>query len=208
MKENSSVFQLLNLDIKDKNNLLPIESIDVGFGAKAVLRKLKTTEKSLEREFRKSTRSFLIRLIAKLFEKCPLKYKMVIGLSSLSPTRISSVNPGILKKRFSRLFEHLQALGHVTTWSADNALKQYGKLVTNDDFINEAKKFKINKDRVDELYSRILDSPSHSDLLVVVRISLILSHGNARVECGFSINEESTSSQYEGIHCSVPKAGI
>ena len=65
LKENSAAFEL-NLPIKDENNLLPIESIDVVFCAKAVLRKLKTTEKSLERQFRKAARSFLIRLLEKV----------------------------------------------------------------------------------------------------------------------------------------------
>ena len=40
-----AAFQLINLDFKCEQNLSSIESIDVGFGAKHVLDKLKTTEK-------------------------------------------------------------------------------------------------------------------------------------------------------------------
>ena len=48
----SSAFQLINLDFKCEQNLLSIESITARFGAKHVPSKLKTTEKSKEREFR------------------------------------------------------------------------------------------------------------------------------------------------------------
>ena len=34
------------------------------------------------------------------------------------------------------------------------------KRVTNNDFINEAKKLNVKEDRVDEFYSKILDPPS------------------------------------------------
>ena len=52
LKKISSAFQFINLDFKCEQNLLSIESIDAGFGAKRVLSKLKNTEKSKEREFR------------------------------------------------------------------------------------------------------------------------------------------------------------
>ena len=80
-------------------------------------------------------------------------------------------------------------LGHVSSESANKAQKQYSKLIDNRDFISETKKFSISSDRVDEFYARILNSPSEVDLIVIVHLCLILSHGSARVESGFSINE-------------------
>ena len=51
----------MNLNINyEKNLLLGIESVDVGFGATAVIRKFKSTEKKFERDFRKAARLFLI----------------------------------------------------------------------------------------------------------------------------------------------------
>ena len=85
-------------------------------------------------------------------------------------------------------------------------------MINNSDFLEEASKFNINDDRVDGFYSCILDSSVTLDLENVVRLVLILSHGNARVESGFSIYndilsenmlEESIVSQrivYEGVH--------
>ena len=65
---------------------------------------------------------------------------------------------------------------------------------------------------MDEFYSRIFDSAAYVDLENVVRLVLLLSHGNARVESGFSINSDillenmlketivSRRIVYEGVH--------
>ena len=106
----------------------------------------------------------------------------------------------------------LMDLGHVSSESADKAKRHYSKLIDNKDFISESKKFSIISDRVDKFYARILNSPSEVDLIVILRLCLILSHGNARVESGFfnnenllqvNMKESSIVSQrlaYEGIH--------
>ena len=73
--------------------------------------------------------------------------------------------------------------------SADKSRRQYRKLIDNKNFMSEAKEISINSDRVDEFYARILNSPSEVDLIVTVRLYLILTHGNARVVSGLSVNE-------------------
>ena len=55
-------------------------------------------------------------------------------------------------------------------------------------FLEGAKKFSIPDDRLDDFYARIFDSNVFIDLENVVRIVLILSHGNARLESEFSVN--------------------
>ena len=45
-------------------------------------------------------------------------------------------------------------------------------------------------ERIDDLYMTLLERFQFADLEDVVNIVLILSHGNARVESGFSINEQ------------------
>ena len=75
------------------------------------------------------------------------------------------------------------------TWYQIAQRTTCSKLIDNKDFISEANKFSISLDRVDEFYARILNSLSEVDLIVIVRLCFILSHGNARVESRFSINE-------------------
>ena len=45
-------------------------------------------------------------------------------------------------------------------------------------------------DRIDQFYSRILDSAKTAQLEKIVRMIVIISHGNARVEAGFSVNDD------------------
>ena len=137
----SSAFQLINLDFKFEQNLLSIESIDVCFGAKRVLSKLKTTEKSKEREFCSSAKLFLIKSV----KKCPFKYKVVVVLSSLSPVQSPHVNAKSLIKQFYELMDTLIDLGHVSSESADKAKRQYAKLINNKDFISVARKLFLFK---------------------------------------------------------------
>lgn len=190
IESNLSAYKMINLDLNKIENLLPIESINVGVGAKSVLSKLTTTEKTLERQFRSDVRKFLIHLLQKLFQRSPLKYKLTRTISSLSPIEIKNMKPEVLKKRFNSLVIFLHDHRWISSAAADNAEKQYNTLIKNSDFLAEAKRFSISDDRVDTFYARILDSSNTVDLQNIVRLILILSHGNARVESGFSINDD------------------
>ena len=206
LEKNKSAFKLLKLvkeglrvtqNKKDpskntykEDNLLPLESVDVGFAAKSKLKKLGSLEKPQERKFRSDVREFVIRFVEKVVERSPLQYNFVRSASSLSPIDIGVVDSDILIGRFEKLALELHDDKWISVAQAERALKQYKTLIKNKDFISEAKKFDIREDRVDEFYSRILDGPSTVDLEVVVRFVLIVSHGNARVESGFSVNGE------------------
>ena len=204
--KNKSAYKLLKLvkegirekqDKKDpsnntykEDNLLPLESVDVGFAAKSKLKKLGTLEKPQERKFRRDVREFVIRFAEKVVERSPLQYNFVRSASSLSPIDIGVLDSDVLIGRFEKLALELHDDKWISVVQAERALKQYKTLIKNEDFIKEAKKFDIQDDRVDAFYSRILDGPSTVDLEVVVRFVLIVSHGNARVESGFSVNGE------------------
>ena len=83
MDDDKSAYKLLKLikDISKKDpvtkeripsaHLLPLESINVGFGAKANLRQLTTTEKSQERHFRLNVQNFVIILLGKIALSVP-----------------------------------------------------------------------------------------------------------------------------------------
>ena len=167
-----------------------LESIQVGFATKAVLHQLNTTDKSLERAFRKNVQDFVIRLLEKIIELGPLKYRFTRSMSSLSPLDITLNKTSLSRERFEQLCQELHEDNWVTSIEGERAEKQYKELINNPDFNMEAKKFNINEDRLDTFYSRILDSPSTVDLENIVRLVMIISHGNARVESGFSVNDD------------------
>ena len=190
IQENSTPSKFLKLDLRKEANLLSPESVNIGFGAKKVLKQLKTADKPQERKFRLEARSFLAAILEKIFERSPLKYKLTRPITSLSPIEISSKNQDILEQRFTKLLEILTDHEWITTAEAEKAQKQYLDLLCNKDFKAKAAKFDIHTDRVDDFWAEILDSASTVHLENVVWLILILSHGNARVESGFSINED------------------
>ena len=108
----------------------------------------------------------------------------------LSPVEIASRNDNTLEKRFTKLLEILCEHRWMSTAEAEKAQKQYSCLLSNNCFKGKAAKFDIYSDRVDDFWAEVLDSASTVDLENVVWLILIISHGNARVESGFSINEE------------------
>ena len=187
---NSSPIKLLRINLDDGEVLLPASSINVGFGAKALIKKISAVNQIKVRNFYYNVKLFLKTIVEKLRERSPLKYKLTRVISSLSPTQISTLSEAIIRKRFNTLMELMVESNWVSSITADKAEVQYSGLVRNANFTSEMKGFDIQSDRVDGLYSKLLSrSKDFAELWFIVRQVLILSHGNACVESGFSINK-------------------
>ena len=70
----------------------------------------------------------------------------------------------------------------MSTADGDKATIQYNSLIENKNFLEETKMFSIQDGRLDDFYAQIFYSNVFIELENVVRIVLILSHGNACVE--------------------------
>ena len=77
--------QIVKLNFRDDSKMLPSASVDVGFGANFILKKLNTLQSTKVCQFRKNAKTFLVELMSKLAEKSPIKYPLTLFLSSLSP---------------------------------------------------------------------------------------------------------------------------
>ena len=95
--------------------------------------------------------------------------------------------------KLKKVLSHLVSCDRVQERDCDEVIRQY----TN--FIDCAiptigtekfSEFNPNKDRVDEFLSKAMCEDGYHKLLEVVKICLVLSHGQATVEHGFSINKE------------------
>ena len=122
MDDNKTCSKLLNLVkvlVEGSSNdcLLPLEAIEIGFSAKVVIRSLKSTQKSLERDFRKNVQKFVIKVVQKILERSPLKYKLISTMASLSPIEMSSINHKILAAWFESLVTELHQSSWITSLS-------------------------------------------------------------------------------------------
>ena len=133
-----------------------------------------------------------------MFQRCLLKHKLTHAISSLSPAAIKIMKAEVLKNRFNLPVLFLHDYCWISTAAAYNAEKQYNTLIKNADFLTEAKKFSINDDRVDAFYARIFDSRNTVDLENIVKLVLIFSYVNAKVELEFSIKDVVFSSNMLG----------
>ena len=108
-------------------------------------------------------------------------------MSCLSPYQIVSYKDKFLINLFSKLCLLLNEPGWITTLNANRAEASYKLFITNADVKNQTIEFNMDE-RLDVFYMSCLSR--HVELRKVVKLVMILSHGNARVESGFSANEE------------------
>ena len=72
--------------------------------------------------------------------------------------------------------------------SADQAKSEYKEFVNDQAFVTELATFDIHSDIIDMVLCKSMQSRTH--LSEAIKLCLILSHGNTRVESGFSTNEQ------------------
>ena len=128
-------------------------------------------------EFRKECESMLATTVAKIQERSPLKYNFARKLASLDP-RVMVSNPETRWK---------------TSEEADTVLAEYRKLVSDAKryHLDNFSSFKITTDRLDSFLFEVLQNQNESQQLwITMQLILTLSHGQAAVERGFSVNKE------------------
>ena len=60
--------QIVKLNFRDDSKILPSASDDVGFAANSILKKLNTLQSTKVHQFRKNTKTFLVKLMSKLLK--------------------------------------------------------------------------------------------------------------------------------------------
>ena len=129
------------------------------------------------------------KLLSKFAEKSPFKYVLTLCLSSLSLIQIISISDELLVKRFKKLETLFDSL-LISAKVVDHAKLQYTNFMSNNKVMEKIEQFDTSKDRADEFHTTIFsDITKFPELEEVVKVCIILSHGNARVESGFSISE-------------------
>jgi len=184
----TSAFKLVNIDIEDVANGLKLKSVKIGPAAEHALTTL-TVKDVVKEKFRLEAKNCLVRIVKKLVERSPLKYKFVYAASCLDPKNIYT-RPEQSKTKFGTCVSMLLANNHVTSLEADRAIMQFGRFVQRIDR-EEFRKFDRHTSRLGTFYAKLMsDQEEYKDAWNICKIILIFSHGNAFVEGGFSINKD------------------
>ena len=164
-------------------------------------------------EFRMQCIDFLAAMAMKLIEKSPLKYSLTRAVSCLVPQTLQ-ICRRVSEDRMQKLVEILYESQNVTATVADKVKNQFHALCDKAASHQAAyfSAFSRKEKRLDHFYFGLVGKdPGVVELWSVIKIVLTLSHGNASVKSGFSINgsilvenmhEESVVAQrvvYDGI---------
>jgi hypothetical protein len=192
--------KMVGLNLDNKANLKDASKVNVGFVAKQLITDLKNGKagplKISDRDvltFKMECRNFLMSLVKKLLEKSPLQYALARNVLWLNPSCIIT-QTSKCKPALEKCLQHLVNAGQVDQSKCDIILREYQILL---DTIAEQPgstpfaSFDKSRNRIDNLYHSFLaNSPQYTNLWPIVKLILSLSHGQASVERGFSINKE------------------
>lgn len=181
--------QLMKIDLDDNKNLLPQHKVILRVSAKALLAKAKASELQIL-SFQTSCQKFLVAAVKKLFERSPLKYKATKAVSCLNPLNVLH-NRSTSEARMCDLLLLLHSLNQITSEVCDAAQTQFSIFYANASIkhTDRFKQFSRDEDLC-KFYADLLASDDKSqELWTVVKLVIVLSHGNAAVEGGFSINK-------------------
>ncbi|XP_034246267.1 uncharacterized protein LOC117648128 [Thrips palmi] len=185
---------LHKVDLSDDKNLITAKDISLSFSfsVKDALMKSKATE--LEKlQFKNDCRTFLKSLCTKLLEKSPLAYGLCRGISCLDPGLIGSRQRGstTISVRLRLALSQFVERKWLSSRQCDQITKEFLDLVGTRAIHDECKDFDRRVKRLDDFWMQILSEKRCSqDLKLFVKLCLGLSHGNASLERGFSVNRE------------------
>jgi hypothetical protein len=193
--EDLSGIRLTKVDLDKKDNLLPVRKVDVGFASKAIIEKLEKDKKASQLqllEFFTECQTFLKSMVQKMLERSPLKYATVGYFAALDP-RSMVQHAETASAKFEKLLSKLLSLRRMSAEECDSAKQQFEALLTDlkNYHVNECSDFDPKTQRLDSFFADLLSNKEQFGILwKVVKMVLILSHGQADVERGFSVNKD------------------
>lgn len=188
------------LNLKDPTIYMDPSKVDVGFEAKLSSVTKQASDKQ-RYTFRMDCLNMIKNMVGKVLEKCPIKSALVRSLDWLNPCTIAATEKNAISDAEQALARSLEILAdhkRVKPSECDAIRKQYRKL--NSDVLSFKQSDKdrftgFNKNdenqRIDTLLEEFV-APNYPALWDVVSQLLLLSHGQASVERGFSVHKQTT----------------
>ena len=183
--------KLIQLDISGASSLMSSKNIDAGFVANGDIKDLLCHKKISEKqalEFRMASRDFAKAIVKKVVEKCPIKYKLVRGLVCLDPRLIQS-DPEKASSKFQLVLQCMVDAKRVQSDDVDVLKDEFHTFATECKHLDEFKSYSVASSHLEKLFFDHLRPGCSAGLWEVIQALLLLSHGQAAVERGFSINK-------------------
>lgn len=179
------------VDLQQVNNLIPLKKIDVGFSTRSELKKLVNVSELQVTQFYKDCQNCIIQVVQKLMIQSPLKFRFTKAASCLDPSVIvRSMN--IAEQRMASGLEVMVENNLISGLVADKMKEEYRRVCSNSTCLEKLKSFRRSETALDKFWMEVMHMypDSCANLLEFVKMVLIMSHGNAFLERGFSVNSE------------------
>ncbi|KAJ8684453.1 hypothetical protein QAD02_020245 [Eretmocerus hayati] len=193
LAQNDTGAKLVVIDLKKKSHLILAPSFELGFAADAALKKARAGKNSVSDleilKFREGCRVFMIELCKKLCLECPLGYKLVRGLSCLSPRMMQ--RESLCKSRLEAALEVFVNKNRMRPVDADSIRKEFERILTRKSFQNLIKIFDRKTQTLDSFLADAFKKEDFSEKLEAFLLkAFIMFHGNASVERSFSVYKQ------------------
>lgn len=187
--EANTASKLFEIKVDASKNHLHVTELNIGIGARSYVSRSAASE--LEKtQFLQNCKEFYIEMTNKIIEKFNAKFITLRSLSCINPIVIRN-NPTLSEKRMDSLLQSLHSTSSLSALTADSAKQQFISFINHADNKKQLSTFSESQDRLDTFYHSLLSSKvEYKDLWTVVKMVLTLSHGNASVESGFSVNND------------------
>ena len=192
----TTCLKLSKIDFKDQSFHKRPSDVSLPIPVRIELANLKKQGKISDTkilQFKSSVICFLSTICAHLVEKSPLKYPLSRNAKCLIPSLLVEA-PETSKRQFERVLETMYTSQQMSAKMVKEAKLEFDKFLQDvvalhrDEFLSFDNAFKDQ--RLDAFYFNYLDGkPSFSNLSEVLKMILTLSHGQASVERGFSVNQ-------------------
>ncbi|XP_041775449.1 uncharacterized protein LOC121595491 [Anopheles merus] len=184
---------ITNIELKD-NNTLPTSQVDIGFGVKAAIKTIMTSGKISEKvilQFKNDCKAYYIAFLTKICDRSPLSHSFTRYISCINPETITK-SLDIALKRLEYCLDYMVQRDHLGGNVADKVRQEFTNAVEISSIKSSLAAYKRHECRLDNFWFKVLaDSRKEfSNLRIFLKKILILSHGNATLERGFSINKE------------------
>lgn len=182
--------------LDEKDNFLSYRNFEIGFLTEKRLREAMKHGNISERqlmEFRMNCKKFIEGTVKKILQKCPISYAIVRNLTSLNPQKMV-LKPEECLSKFKKIVGFLENCNRLKGSDCDAVIAQYMSFLEDIPNIGSgifsSFDHKSENCRLDEFFMTYMSGDKYTKLLEVVKIVLILSHGQASVERGFSVNKK------------------
>lgn len=179
-----STSNIVQIDLSNNDLFKYAKEIDVGFTTRKVIRNVVKPVEELR--FRNECRNALLEFCRSLLNISPLKYSLTKGISCFDPA--VAIKPSIRNSRLNKALDCFVENNWLTGTQADCIKRSFTQVCSQPMLESKMENF---TGRLDAFWLNII--PCQDEFLELrsfVKSVLILSHGNAYAEQGFSINKE------------------